>query len=157
MTTLETCPLWWNHDRPPNESAYGELCEACIAERGGRKRRRNSPEVRERNRQASRRWRAANPHKVAEYARRAKPRTHRRRALSTGVRLDVFERDGWQCQIAECLCPQGRAIDPTLKGSPWAGQIDHVRPLARGGSDLKENLQAAHRACNRAKWTFVDG
>lgn len=35
--------------------------------------------------------------------------------------------------------------------NPDAFTIDHVVPLARGGSDTIDNVRAAHRACNRAK------
>lgn len=34
---------------------------------------------------------------------------------------------------------------------PLSFQIDHVVPLNRGGSDVLENLAAAHRHCNRQK------
>lgn len=30
-------------------------------------------------------------------------------------------------------------------------QIDHVTPLARGGTDTLDNIQACHRKCNRDK------
>lgn len=29
--------------------------------------------------------------------------------------------------------------------------VDHIIPLARGGTDTIDNKQAAHRSCNRAK------
>jgi 5-methylcytosine-specific restriction endonuclease McrA len=34
---------------------------------------------------------------------------------------------------------------------PLSYVVDHIKPLARGGLDVIENKQAAHRKCNRAK------
>ncbi|QFP94882.1 HNH endonuclease [Mycobacterium phage Marshawn] len=34
---------------------------------------------------------------------------------------------------------------------PLSFQIDHVTPLARGGTDTLDNIQACHRRCNRDK------
>ena len=35
--------------------------------------------------------------------------------------------------------------------------VDHIVPLARGGSDELANKRAAHRACNRLKSDRADG
>src|SRR5690348_11568303 len=35
---------------------------------------------------------------------------------------------------------------------PGSFEVDHIVPLARGGTDTLENKQASHRACNRDKW-----
>jgi hypothetical protein len=130
-----------------------------------------------------RRWREANPgaQRAAEQAwrernrekERARLRTYakanpeqaeirnqRRRALKASVpterwsRREILERDRWHCQVDTCLCPDGRAIDPTLSGrTKWGASVDHIKPLTAGGSDVKGNLQAAHMECNRAKGT----
>ena len=34
---------------------------------------------------------------------------------------------------------------------PLSFTIDHITAINRGGSDTLDNLQACHRACNRAK------
>jgi hypothetical protein len=64
----------------------------------------------------------------------------------------VYHRAAWQCQMPECLCPEGRKIDKSLRGTdnPWAPSIDHIKTLATGGADRLENMRAAHRECNRA-------
>jgi 5-methylcytosine-specific restriction endonuclease McrA len=64
----------------------------------------------------------------------------------------VYHRAAWQCQMPECLCPDGRKIDKRLRGSndPWEPSIDHIKPLAAGGADRLTNMRAAHRECNRA-------
>jgi 5-methylcytosine-specific restriction endonuclease McrA len=64
----------------------------------------------------------------------------------------VLERDGFRCGI--CLL----AINPGLPvNHPLALTIDHVVPLAAGGSDAIGNLQPAHRQCNVDKGELVDG
>lgn len=46
----------------------------------------------------------------------------------------------------------GEAIDYSLPHlDPRAFVIDHVVPLAKGGSDSLENVRAAHRGCNSKK------
>lgn len=58
----------------------------------------------------------------------------------------VFARDGWCCQ----LC--GGPIDATLRSpDPGSASVDHVVPLARGGSHTQDNVQAAHLGCNVRK------
>ncbi|AYR01168.1 HNH endonuclease [Mycobacterium phage LeMond] len=55
-------------------------------------------------------------------------------------------RDGDDC--AACGLPidyEAHHLDPL------SFQIDHITPLARGGSDTLDNIQAMHRMCNRDK------
>lgn len=48
------------------------------------------------------------------------------------------------------LC--GEAIDYQAEHlDPLSFTIDHVTPLARGGTDTLDNIAAAHRKCNRDK------
>lgn len=48
------------------------------------------------------------------------------------------------------LC--GEEIDYSLPHTdPMSFTVDHVTPLARGGTDTLDNSRASHRACNRAK------
>ena len=61
-------------------------------------------------------------------------------------RVEVFERDGWVCQ----LC--GERVDPLLKGpDPLAASLDHIVPVSLGGDHLPENCQLAHLGCNSSK------
>jgi HNH endonuclease len=64
----------------------------------------------------------------------------------------VYHRAAWQCQMPECLCPDGRKIDRRLRGTdgPWAPSIDHIKPVAVGGGEALTNKRAAHKECNRA-------
>lgn len=62
----------------------------------------------------------------------------------------VYRRDKWTCRMEECLCPEGRAIDPALRGTdgPWSPSIDHIVPLSFNGDDDPRNMRAAHKRCN---------
>jgi hypothetical protein len=67
-------------------------------------------------------------------------------------RPSIYERDNWQCRMPVCLCPDGRDINPRLRGtaSPWAPSLDHSVRKSEGGSNKRDNLRAAHRWCNQA-------
>jgi len=76
-----------------------------------------------------------------------------RRALERGARtvekfdrVDVFDRDGWICQL--CLSP----IDWRLTGrGRYAPALDHIVPLSKGGLHVLNNVQASHSGCNARK------
>lgn len=63
--------------------------------------------------------------------------------IAPSVRLAVFERDAWTCQ----LC--GEAVQPDANPqSDWYPSLDHIVPKSRGGAHSPENLRTAHRWCN---------
>lgn len=66
--------------------------------------------------------------------------------------LEVYERDGWLCQIC------GKPIDPDLR-FPFvmSKTTDHVVPLTKGGQHEVDNLQAAHLYCNILKGNRLEG
>lgn len=84
-----------------------------------------------------------------EQRRQAKDRrkARRREAYVEDVwRLKVYERDGWRCQ----LC--GRAVRRTAAvPHPLAPTLDHIVPLASGGTHEYANVQTAHFLCNSRK------
>lgn len=60
--------------------------------------------------------------------------------------LDVYERDGWMCQIC------GSEVDrEVLHPDPLSATLDHVVPLSRGGDHTAENSVLAHLRCNLLK------
>lgn len=59
------------------------------------------------------------------------------------VRKQIYERDGWRCHI--CTKPVRRdAVVP----HPQAPTIDHLIPLAEGGTHEPHNVRTAHFICN---------
>ena len=69
-----------------------------------------------------------------------KPRKQRKRkVLTKSIRHEVFKRDGFRC--VECGATNK---ETTL-------HIDHIIPLAQGGSDEFDNLQTLCEECNLAK------
>ena len=74
---------------------------------------------------------------------------HRRRAreLSAFIapvdRYAIYRRDGWECWL--CLGPCDRDADPQSDRAP---SLDHIIPLANGGTHEPGNVRTAHRLCN---------
>ena len=62
------------------------------------------------------------------------------------TRREIFERDGWLCQL--CGDPVERGPGATRNLSP---SLDHVVPLVRGGGHTRANVQCAHWICNSKK------
>lgn len=60
------------------------------------------------------------------------------------IRLEVLERDGYECQLR--LSPRCHGLAET---------VDHLLPKKLGGSDDTENLVAACIVCNSAKGARV--
>lgn len=58
----------------------------------------------------------------------------------------IFERDGWRCQ----LCGNKVKRDAEVP-HPLAPVLDHIVPLAKGGSHEPANVQCAHFLCNSLK------
>lgn len=113
---------------------------------------------REKEIERCRAYRAQHPGRASAYA-RAYRRSHReqvrlnvrrrgalRRAahVAAVVPSEIFARDGWICR----LC--GKPVNPTARGK-LGPSLDHVRPLAKGGTHEPGNVQLAHMRCNSSK------
>lgn len=85
--------------------------------------------------------------RCARRAGRDRRRAAQRAAYVADVnRKAIYERDKWKCQ----LC--GKRIDRNAVVPQYlAATIDHVIPLANGGTHEPANVQAAHYICNVAK------
>lgn len=82
-----------------------------------------------------------------KHARREEGRPIPKRSwIAASVRLAVYERDEWTCQL--CFDAIDRDADPN---SDWAPSLDHIIPSSQGGSDGVENLRATHRWCNTVR------
>jgi 5-methylcytosine-specific restriction protein A len=62
-------------------------------------------------------------------------------------RQAIYERDGFACLICE---------RPLLEVSPSERTLDHLVPLALGGSNASENLFTACRSCNSSRRASPD-
>lgn len=61
-------------------------------------------------------------------------------------RSEIFERDGWKCGL--CSQPVDRDL---AHPDPMSASLDHIVPLAKGGSHTRSNVQCAHLICNSRK------
>lgn len=61
-------------------------------------------------------------------------------------RAEIFERDGWICQL--CLAPVDRSA---TFPDPASVSLDHIIPIARGGKHSRANSQTACLGCNVRK------
>ncbi|MHB8123996.1 MAG: HNH endonuclease [Desulfuromonadaceae bacterium] len=61
--------------------------------------------------------------------------------------IRVFERDRWKCQLCKRATP--RKLRGTLDDR--APELDHIKPISKGGEHSYRNTQCACRACNLAK------
>jgi hypothetical protein len=78
-----------------------------------------------------------------QYAQRL--RHQAQQASPTLRRSEVFERDNWLCHIC------GKAIEKQPIGRMEGASIDHVIPIAAGGTHTLENVKASHLRCNIEK------
>ena len=69
-------------------------------------------------------------------------------SVSPTVRLSIYERDGWDCQ----LC--GEPVNPGLGPShPWGATLDHIecQSWTLVPDHSPSNLRLAHRMCNSVR------
>jgi hypothetical protein len=62
------------------------------------------------------------------------------------VRREVYDRDGWRCHL--CRRPVNRRL---RYPDPRSTSLDHLIPLADGGTHDPANLATAHLGCNQAR------
>lgn len=129
-------------------------CDACVAQQGWEPRERACLGCGAKFTQSARWQQRCAPDCVTPADRRQR-REHRarRRAIERGAEADridpfvVFRRDGWTCQLCGEPTPRG------LRGQmvSRAPELDHIIPLAMGGTHTWSNVQCACRECNGKK------
>lgn len=69
--------------------------------------------------------------------------------ISAGVRREVYERDGWVCQI--CNVPILRDYEPNSRLAP---SLDHIVPQSSQvvPDHSAANLRMVHMVCNTIRW-----
>lgn len=68
-----------------------------------------------------------------------------RKTIRGKVRLEVFERDNYQCQVCGATIGDGVKL-----------HIDHIVPVSKGGTDDIDNLQVLCDKCNLSKSNRLD-
>lgn len=122
--------------RSSDDEYYAKQLEIA---RAYKKRRRDTPALKERDRIAMLEWQKNNPEKV-------RARNHNRRAKVRGAvgrhtHIDINsanERQGFVC----VFCPSS-----TKEGY----HVDHIIPIARGGTNWPDNIQILCASCNLRK------
>lgn len=90
--------------------------------------------------------RACSPRCIKRLSEAKRRATERNAFVERVDRFEIFERDDWTCML--CGLPIRRG---EVAPHPQSPSIDHVVPLARGGTHEPANVQAAHFLCNALK------
>jgi len=144
-----TGPGDYDRCRKNNNGVACAPCKAAAA-KYAREKFHSDPKYKE----AEKRWRQANPHKVY--------RDNKDRALKNGgkhnyyTRQHIFDRDGYNCYL--CNTPVDLKANH-IQGQPgWElyPHIEHVKPLSKGGDDTLANVKIAHAICNIRKGSQFD-
>lgn len=53
-----------------------------------------------------------------------------------------------------CAICRGLISPEHKRPSPWALELDHIKPLVLGGTYAPDNIQPTHARCNRRKGRF---
>lgn len=60
--------------------------------------------------------------------------------MTDSLRYDILKRDGYKCQICGVTAKEGAKL-----------HVDHIKPIAKGGKTVPENLQTLCDRCNLGK------
>lgn len=128
-----------NRDRTKERS---RAWHAANRERANERARAYYINNRERILENVQRWAAENPEKMAELY-------YRRRVRDREARVGVVDLAAlWTGACA--LCSEPMSLDVAWP-DPMSKSVDHVIPLAKGGTHEQSNLQWAHLMCNKRK------
>jgi len=70
------------------------------------------------------------------------------RSISPQLRNEILERNGFTCQ--QCGAAAGDP-DPYTPGRKVRLHVDHIVPIAQGGTDDRDNLRALCSTCNQGR------
>lgn len=79
-----------------------------------------------------------------------------RKKIAGGTRAAVYRKDRHRCYYCGLTFPpEARpGLAPVLDDGTWL-EIDHIVPLAAGGTNAIENLRSACTPCNKRKSAWV--
>jgi hypothetical protein len=95
-------------------------------------------------------------HPTTQSAKCAENRRRRARLRGADVECfadcEIYERDNWRCGIC------GTKVDKRLAfPHKMSASLDHIVPLAAGGSHTRRNVQCSHWLCNSQKTSGPGG
>lgn len=70
----------------------------------------------------------------------AKEDKPQRKSIKPSLRFEIMKRDNYRCQMCGISAKDGATLE-----------IDHITPVAKGGSNDTDNLQVLCRDCNAGK------
>ena len=68
------------------------------------------------------------------------PEPIKRKPIKPSLRFEILKRDNYRCQMCGVTAKDGAALE-----------IDHITPVAKGGTNDADNLQVLCRECNAGK------
>ena len=68
------------------------------------------------------------------------PEPIKRKPIKPSLRFEILKRDDYRCQMCGVTAKDGAALE-----------IDHITPVAKGGTNDADNLQVLCRECNAGK------
>ena len=76
-----------------------------------------------------------------------------RRPDRVGAQRTMYDKNRKRILATQDYCAIcGKLVDKSLKkGSDYSPEVDHIIPVAKGGTSDIDNLQLTHRICNRQK------
>jgi 5-methylcytosine-specific restriction endonuclease McrA len=103
-----------------------------------------------RSRNGNRKPASRDARRNADYRRRARKKDA---FVANVYRREIWERDGFTCQLCgDPLDMDAVGHNPAVEPyNPLAPTIDHIIPLAAGGTHEPANVQSAHFICNSVK------
>lgn len=137
----------WREQHPEEAKAQAKAYRQAnrASERERMRRWLEDPEHKERHYANTKRWAIRNPDKVAAF------RVRRAQAELEGNATRKLINAKWEASDKTC-CLCGTRIDDTLDSPhPMSLTLEHLTPIARGGTHNLDNIDFAHRTCNTRK------
>ena len=141
--------LRWREQHPDQAKAQAKAYRQAhrASETARMHRWLEDPANKERHRMRMKQWAVRNPGKVAAY------RVRRAQAELEGSATRELINAKWEASDKTC-CLCGTQIDDTLSSPhPMSFTLEHLTPIARGGTHNLNNIDFSHRACNNKKGT----